>query len=594
MGSTTGIELGPDFCVLVAVRLRRTGPTDVLAFHTIERSEWPLRDAGLTETLRAVRLAKKFPRKARLVVWTLSDGATRDDPAAAAMLRPLIAAGFRVDALLSPPQALLSLAASRPRPGATGAVAWLAVNVHGAAIAIVRGQELLFSRTFEWSYNAAVLGSRAELLQRYSLVARLAPEIQRGLADVRVGYGEIVSTVITCGDLPELRSLTMPLIEELDLEVETLDSTDGLRAVGRARMERFPESAPTIRLACAAALSTSHSSRSRSGVWVWAAAGVALVAALGWGALAYSNRSAGGTDVRATVPVAPQGRSPSVVLPAPVRPAPAASDSKPAPGAAVPSTATRGAMPAGPLASVPRPASPFNPPAPGSGSQPTSITPKVAALSPAAPKPAPTALGPAVTSRPTVTPPASALPPAASIPTATPSKPIQRTTLSPTGQSLPPSVSAPAAPTRSVPAAQPPGSASKPVPGAATPAVTGKPVPTVNPPAGTSRPASAVPLPAPPARPLSNPRASTPGDPVPPMPGEPVVGKRQVPLKGPLPRVDSILIDQDRRLAILDGAVARVGDSVGPRVLVQIDRDGVVLREPSGLVVRVTLRPKSQ
>ena len=63
MGSTTGIELGPDFCVLVAVRPRRTGPTDVLAFHTIERSEWPLRDAGLTEALRGARAAKKFPAR---------------------------------------------------------------------------------------------------------------------------------------------------------------------------------------------------------------------------------------------------------------------------------------------------------------------------------------------------------------------------------------------------------------------------------------------------------------------------------------------------------------------------------------------------
>ena len=139
MGSTTGIELGPDFCVLVAVRPRGAGSADVLALHCIERSEWPLRDTGVTDALRAARAAKKFPRKARLVVWGLPEGATRDDPAAAAILRPVIAAGFRADAILSPPQALAALAATRPRPGASGPVAWLAVNVHGAAIAIVRG-----------------------------------------------------------------------------------------------------------------------------------------------------------------------------------------------------------------------------------------------------------------------------------------------------------------------------------------------------------------------------------------------------------------------------------------------------------------------
>jgi hypothetical protein len=71
-----------------------------------------------------------------------------------------------------------------------------------------------------------------------------------------------------------------------------------------------------------------------------------------------------------------------------------------------------------------------------------------------------------------------------------------------------------------------------------------------------------------------------------------VPGNRQVPLKDPLPRVDSILIDQDRRLAIVDGAIVTVGDAVGPRVVMQIERNAVILREPSGLVVRVTMRAK--
>jgi predicted amidohydrolase len=60
-----------------------------------------------------------------------------------------------------------------------------------------------------------------------------------------------------------------------------------------------------------------------------------------------------------------------------------------------------------------------------------------------------------------------------------------------------------------------------------------------------------------------------------------------------MPRVDSILIDQERRLAIIDGAIVTIGDVVGPRVVEQIDRNGVVLREPSGLSVRVGLRGKT-
>lgn len=70
-------------------------------------------------------------------------------------------------------------------------------------------------------------------------------------------------------------------------------------------------------------------------------------------------------------------------------------------------------------------------------------------------------------------------------------------------------------------------------------------------------------------------------------------GTRYVPLKDPLPQVDSILIDQQRRLAIIDGAAVGVGDTVGPRRVSQIESDAVDLREPSGLLVRVHLRPKS-
>ena len=67
-------------------------------------------------------------------------------------------------------------------------------------------------------------------------------------------------------------------------------------------------------------------------------------------------------------------------------------------------------------------------------------------------------------------------------------------------------------------------------------------------------------------------------------------GGRLVPLKDALPKVDSILIDQDRRLALIDGAIVGIGDTVAGRVVVQIERDAVVLREPSGRVVRVRLR----
>jgi hypothetical protein len=494
MASTTGIELGPDSCVLVAVRPRRARLSEVSALQIIERAEWPLHDAAIGDLLRRVRQAGKFPKKARIVAWTLPDGATPDDPAAAAMLAPVIASGFRVDALLPPAEALRLIAVTHPRADAEASAAWVAVNVQGAAIAIVRGGELLFSRTFGWSYDPEVMGTRAQLLQRYSLVAHLGPEIRRGIAAVRAASGATVTTVITCGDLPELRSLTMPLIEELDLEVETLDSTEGLRAVGKARLERFAESAPAIRLACAAALSPGTPARGVARGWVRAAAGFVLFAALGWGALAYWTHGTGET---------PQSSRGGSVAPAasPAR-SPAAS---PARSPAVPPTLDR------------------QPPPSGDSRAASASAPESAAA---------------------------------------PVGPSDRPSSSPFEQSA---------------ADHGTGTTGRSPAPAASPVARDKDKDVVAPPRKVPEP--------------GHPPARAPGRP---GPAARAAAKRLAPLDEPLPRVDSILVDQDRRLAIIDGLVVKVGDSVGSREVTGIEPDGIALRERSGIVVRLALRPHSK
>ena len=224
MASTTGIELGPDTCVLAGVRTTRSG-SEIVALHTIEAAAWPAQDVVLADMLREVRTSKKFPKRARVVAWGMPEDPASDAVSRAAM-RPLVDAGFRVERVVTPAQALALLAAMRVKPGVQAGVVWLALNMHGVAIAIVRGGELLFARSFQWTYNPHLLNSKAQLLQRYSLIAHLAPEVRRGIAAVRASHGLRVDAAVTCGDLPELRSLTMPLIEELDLEVETLDSPE--------------------------------------------------------------------------------------------------------------------------------------------------------------------------------------------------------------------------------------------------------------------------------------------------------------------------------------------------------------------------------
>jgi hypothetical protein len=65
-----------------------------------------------------------------------------------------------------------------------------------------------------------------------------------------------------------------------------------------------------------------------------------------------------------------------------------------------------------------------------------------------------------------------------------------------------------------------------------------------------------------------------------------------VPLKAPLPVVNSILVSPDRRLAVVDGEIVHEGAQVGPRVLIRIEPGALLFREPSGYEVRVPIRRK--
>ena len=130
-------------------------------------------------------------------------------------------------------------------------------------------------------------------------MAHLAPELRHGLNLVRQQSGRTVDRVVTCGDLPDLRSLTMPLIEELDLEVETLDSLDGLD-VSVAVADQIGDQAQAVRLAIAAGTGRTEATRgtflSRS---VMGAAAVLLVAVLAWTVMRLVTIREGRTDIAA-------------------------------------------------------------------------------------------------------------------------------------------------------------------------------------------------------------------------------------------------------------------------------------------------------
>lgn len=431
----TGVELGPDSCVLARVRPpSRSAPSNVegrwagvplSAVRGLKDDDWdPART--LAENLADARRRGRFPRRARVVVWGLPRDISAAVAIATADVAPLRDAGFTIDAVMSPAQALAALSARRLR-GPDNGVVWLALNRRRVAIAIIDSGRLLYSREFEWHYRA-VTSVKQELLQRYSQVAHLAPEIRHGLDVVRAQDGVVPGSIVTCGDLPDLRSLTMPLIEELDIEVETLDTLEGVDLDGRVDREIVTERASALYLGLAAGIQASHEPASATARrWLAGAAVAVMMLAGGWLAL----RSVG----------------------------------------------QRAPDPAGLAA-----------PAPTVRQPPTD---------PAGPTPAPV----------------------------TPVRPT-------------PEASAPAA-------------------------TTGRREPQGH------KPAASAP---------SKSRREEPG-------------REDVqPLRDPLPMVNSIMVAPDRRLAVVAGEIVREGDSIGRRVLVRIERDSLVLREPSGHEVRAYIR----
>ena len=242
MSEVTGIELGPNYCVLV--RGGRVGSQrTVSAAAAIMPSAWPEDPHALVEKLREARERHGLSRRARVVAWDSE-----------ATLSVLAEAGFEIASVVTPAQALARVVRARQLGAPSGtAVAALSLNSHGAAIAIVSGAEVICTRVFAWPLGTPFTGARSELLDRYLLVSQIAPQLQHVIDLVRPVNGVTVTSVAVCGNLPELRSLAMLLIEEMDIEVETLDSTELLdRGVTPGT---FGDSVASLQLATAVASS---------------------------------------------------------------------------------------------------------------------------------------------------------------------------------------------------------------------------------------------------------------------------------------------------------------------------------------------------
>jgi hypothetical protein len=211
----TGIDLSSANAALAHVRDGERGP-ELRGFALIEAGGEL--DAVASE-LRQARRQYHLPRRAEVVAWP-------GEPRSEAPGR----AGFTVERVISPAEALARVARLQPggaRPGAVTAM--LALHSDSGALAIVRDGEVLHEAALTWSpvsTGASPLPGRSELLRRYAFLAELTEYLRAGFAALRHAHGATVTDIRVCGSLPDLRSLTMPLADEFDLEVEALDAPD--------------------------------------------------------------------------------------------------------------------------------------------------------------------------------------------------------------------------------------------------------------------------------------------------------------------------------------------------------------------------------
>jgi hypothetical protein len=304
----TSIELADDAGTLIGASVRGAR----VVVNAVERFDRRAlaRTTGFARALQQARGMLDLPRRTRVVLW---DGRPPVRPELSAAVQPLADAGFEIERIVSPCDALAALARTR-HPRMDGTILWVAINRSHVAIVVMRPGRLFYSRAFPWDSTVGAVGSHATLLQRYSLVAFLAPELRRAI-DAASAEGGVVDAVATCGDLPDLRSLTMPLIEELDLEVETLDAADGVEADPSVEAT-VGDLAPAIRLAMAGAVARLPRPRqSWARVHAVPLAGVGAAVVLGAGGWRYVSRPIEGP--------APAGIRSSVMRPADINlPAP--------------------------------------------------------------------------------------------------------------------------------------------------------------------------------------------------------------------------------------------------------------------------------
>jgi hypothetical protein len=205
-----------------AERKRDTAPK-LLAARTM-----PARGAALGDDIRAFRRNAKLPMEVSVILWPVagdqgvvpiqSRNASEVTVPKARVIRdrvaPLVRAGGLVTDVLLPHECLAPLAAARGLKTACVIVAHPGMTCIGFVM-----DGAIRARYLSTDVPPAEFDSEsARLLARYQHISLLAPHVRE-----MGGAGEGVR-VLVAGQLPSLRVAMVPLVEELDHEIDVLDA----------------------------------------------------------------------------------------------------------------------------------------------------------------------------------------------------------------------------------------------------------------------------------------------------------------------------------------------------------------------------------
>lgn len=222
-------------------------------------------------------------------------------------IRPLTDAGLDVAGVVTPAQAHAHLVRQRVGVGSGTATAVLAVQGRTTGITVVKGGAVLFARELPWGHESDRAIAGPAPADGGEFVARLASELRRTVVYLKQQHRTDVSQVLLCGDVSDLRALTGPLMHDLNLDVETLDSPDGFDLSRlpepadefRSRFGAFRTAwtlaggeAPTVNLLPRGGTTVRPRVTARHTTQVWRAAAAGLIIALlAWGAIELLGRT---------------------------------------------------------------------------------------------------------------------------------------------------------------------------------------------------------------------------------------------------------------------------------------------------------------